>query len=218
MQHAKKFAKVTDAFNDKYFGDMASKISSLNQREISFVKSQSSGGDDGASETAFERRFKTSEKGEEEKEEKKEEREQENAAAPSKLMDKRKAEELSMAEKPAQELWIRASETFESNDYDAAGVFAQQMAEFGRIPTMTEVMYNERVVDEGRMKASANGPVPVTSVKRLRGTPACVEPDNFAPVWGKMLTRALHSGNFRARNARPLVMTSRPVPDVALPD
>jgi len=222
---AQRLAQRTKMFNDNVLDTLASKWSTLNQREMSFAKAQTARGasapasvpDEGA-ETAFDRRFKSSIADASAKQ-----HESKTAAQEILGLNKRKAEEMMMAEKPAAPLFVRASENAAGDDddeFDALAVWNQITEETGKIASLEQVMYVDRLVNMGRMQAGVNGDVPELKRMRLRQTPANIDPWNFklSPTWANNLDKALMSGNFRERNARPLMMTSRAVPDVELPD
>ena len=221
-----KMAEHTNALNSKYFDTIASKFSALNDREMSFVASRNTSSDATDMQTPLDRRFKvpadpaaatmtqqqdatnssiSGDRGD-------------NAVGQKRTVPNAMQQQQQMESAP-EPLFVRASENNPIKiDYDAKAAFEAILNETGVIPSFDQVAFNERLVPTGRMKASADGTdVPVLKRQRLRRYRANIEPANFAPEFDRLLVKALDTGPFRSRNARPLVMTSRPVDDVPLP-
>jgi len=81
---------------------------------------------------------------------------------------------------------------------DETALLAEYVKATNKMPSMRDMQYGTVYVPTGRMQASVDGmgEEPVYERKRLRTTPARIEPANFAPAWDAKLQEA----HAKARN------------------
>jgi hypothetical protein len=86
-------------------------------------------------------------------------------------------------EKPAAQLFTTVKASEDQFPCDVAELVSEYVKATGKIPSMRDVQLGTHFVATGRMQASADGygEEPVYDQKRLRRTPARIEPANFAP-------------------------------------
>lgn len=91
-------------------------------------------------------------------------------------------------EKPAATHFttVKASDQF---PLDESELLAEYVKATNKLPSMRDMQFGTMYVPTGRMQASVDGmgEEPVYERKRLRSTPARIEPANFAPEWDAKL-------------------------------
>lgn len=103
-------------------------------------------------------------------------------------------------EKQAQPHFTVKASADQFDQFPAQDVFANLLTTTGKIPTMSQVAAGDYWEATGKMQAGADGGMEMQyEKKRLRTTPARIEPSNFAPAWQKLLDEKLAEVSGRPR-------------------